>query len=213
MNNYIFLSPNTVQFTYEKHDLQGKEICFSNSTSSSSSLILPSISFSEKHISGFINILGLIADSNIIYFTLPINFDECSTIQFVYDLLAACRYNKPDYIVFDRSRCASAEFYCLEKLTLCNYIQQLFEESGLPVIHFNSINDKTSSKNSKASNIKFHNLGDIEISLMKLKNISKQIQKVFDVKDSLIENQYSRNIQNKCVSEKVNKSKYSYTLN
>ena len=213
MKNYTFLSPNTVQFTYEKDDLQGKEICFSNSTDSSSFLIPSSISFSERHISGFSNILGLIAGSSIIYFTLPLNFDESSTMQFVYDLLAACRYNKPAYIVFDRSRCVSSKVYCSEKLTLCNYIQQLFEESGLPVIHFNSIDDKTSSKNSHTSNIKFHNLSDIEISLMKLKNISKQIHKIFDVKDSLIENRYSRNIQHKCVSKKVNRSKYSYTLN
>jgi len=213
MQNITFLCPNTLQFTYQKDHLQGKEICFLEKIDEDN-FVPAEIAFSEKYLSGFSNILSLISAGDIIYFTLPPAFNSNSTIQFVYDLLAACKYNKPSYIVFDKSRCTAENVMCSEKIELCNYIQKMFEDSGLPMLNFNSLAVSNPNFNEDAvCSIVYQNLKNTDINLFWLKKVSTQIHQVFDIKSALTVPKSTRVPSDAYDFRRKNKLKYSYTLN
>lgn len=137
MADIIFLSPNVVQFTYEKGHLQEKDFCFENKTESN--FLSSEISFLEKHISGFLDLLNLVDTGDVIYFTLPKVFNKASTVQFVHDLIAACSYNKPLCIIYDLSRFACKNNANYKSTEFCDALEQMFEDSNLPVLNLATI--------------------------------------------------------------------------
>lgn len=214
MQNITFLCPNTLQFTYQKDYLQGKEICFLEKIDEDN--IAPAeITFSEKYLSGFSNILSLIATGDIIYFTLPPAFNSNSTIQFVYDLLAACKYNTPSFVVFDKSRCTAEDVMCSEKIALCNYIQKMFEDSGLPMLNFNSlaVSNPNFNEDDAACSIVYQNFKNIDVNLFWLKKVSTQIHQVFDIKSALTAPKSTRVPSYAYDFRQKNKLKCLYTMN
>lgn len=208
MGSVIYFSPNTIQFTYQKEFSQEKDYCFSNEVENNH--LVPEISFSEKYVSGFLNILSLISTGDIIYFTLPNEFSSTCTAQFLYDLIAACNYNIPSCIIFDRTRCSYENGAGYETVAFCDDLEQLFENTNLPFLSLSATSQEGSgfkiSESSKSNSFHFK---ELEANLFVLKSLSN---KIFDLKKSATDSKHVAN--NNSLHEKIKSNhKYHYTLN
>lgn len=208
MGNVVYFSPNTIQFTYQKEFLQEKDFCFFNEVENNH--FVPEISFSEKYVSGFLNILSLISAGDIIYFTVPTEFSNTCTIQFLYDLIAACAYNIPSCIIFDRTRCSHENGVGYETVAFCDDLEQLFENTNLPFLSLSATSQVGSgfkiSESSKPNSFLF---SELEANLFVLKSLSN---KIFDLKNSATDSKHVA--INNSLHEKIKSNhKYHYTLN
>jgi|GEM_PF-3085022 len=215
MYNYTFITPYTLQVTYDNYNLQKITDSFCNKSVENVRKLSSEPFFSEKYISGYSNILNVINKNNKVYFSLPQHFNENTVLQFVKDFLIACTYANLDFIVFDRTRCSEYTTSCNKILMLCQHIEEMFIDSGLPIIYVESnlhMERKGQLHLTKCPNFKFHKLYTGEINPIELNSLFKLIHEFLDFKETIFS--LSKNYSYKGRSHNNKKElKYSYTLN
>lgn len=171
MNNIVFLSPNSLQCTYENTDLQQNILTFF-STKNNQFLDFPT-PFIEKYVDGFKTLLNTIQPEDIVYFTLTPGSNLDKTKQFVMDLVLASEFNKAACIVYDYSHCASVD--CAKATFHCQEIKEILDQCEVPVVFLDN-----------SYTIKFNAVSPIHIiDIPHLNKIIKYIHQIFDIKSSV----------------------------
>jgi len=216
-DNYILISPYTVQVTYQKQNSQEKETCFYFTDKISSFQKSMELNFIEKFVSGYSNIFETIFKAESIYFTLPESFDTSNILSFIKDFLRACAHANPSFIVFDRSRCSTSSISDKKKLILVDHIEQVFLKSELPVISikenpiFSERNNINHCNITSCVNLKSINKEQVS----SIRKLSKTVHQIFDLKNKMFPNFQHLKANNKAIhpNKKEKTFKHTYTLN